>query len=236
MTVSAEGLTQLHELHIAYQEIQSQLDRGPKRIKAKEQQTALRSSELDQARTAYKATRVLSDQKGLELKTLEARLASMNSKLNMATSNKEFDAIRGQIQADEMAKSVLEDEGLEILEKVDLAQAHIKDCEEALKKSQEEEKLFREQFNSRSDELTREAARLESEITELSKIIPAEFQAQYQRVAANKGAECMAQIINNACQGCYFNLPQQAAIKIKTGHILFCTSCSALLYPSTRTN
>ncbi len=231
MTVSAVELGHLHQLHIEYQEVTGQLDRGPKRIKAKQQQTAQRIQELEEARTHYKAMRVSADQKNLELKTLEARIASMNSKLNQAASNKEYEAIKGQIMADEMAKSVLEDEGLEILDKVDLALKRVTECEEALKKAREEEKQFREQFDARANELTASSERLQGEIAKASRIIPAEFQEQFRRVSAGKGADCMALVVNGTCQSCYFNLPQQTAISIKTGHIVFCKSCSALLYP-----
>ncbi len=231
MTVSAKDLGHLHNLHIEFQEIMGQLDRGPKRIKAKQQQTAQKMQELDEARTALKHTKVSADQKNLELKSLETRISSMNSKLNQAASNKEYEAIKGQIMADEMAKSVLEDEGLEILERVDQAQARLKECEEGLKKAQDEEKLFRDQFDSKAADLNANAKRLEGEIAKASKVIPAEFQEQFKRVSANKGAECMAQLVNGTCQGCYFNLPAQAVITIKTGHIVFCKSCAALLYP-----
>ncbi|WP_459558119.1 zinc ribbon domain-containing protein [Lacunimicrobium album] len=232
MTVSAKDLGHLHNLHIEFQEIVGQLDRGPKRIKAKQQQTAQKMQELDEARATLKQTKVSAEQKNLELKSLETRISSMNGKLNQATSNKEFEAIKGQIMADEMAKSVLEDEGLEILDRVDVAYAKMKECEEALKKAQEEEKLFRDQFDSRAAELNASAKRLESEIVASSKVIPAEFQEQFRRVSANKGADCMAPLINGTCQGCYFNLPAQTVITIKTGHIVFCKSCAALLYPS----
>ena len=76
-----------------------------------------------------KDQRGASDRKSLDLKTNEAKIADLQTKLNTSTNNREYDIIRGQIDADSSANSVLEDEILESLEKVDLCQTDIREQE-----------------------------------------------------------------------------------------------------------
>ena len=59
------------------------------------------------------------DGKSLQLKSNEAKNLDLTAKLNAASSNKEYEIISSQIEADKMANSVLEDEILEALDKVD---------------------------------------------------------------------------------------------------------------------
>ena len=72
------------------------------------------------------------DQKQLQLKAGEEKIKDLKRKLNAAASNREYQILKEQIAADEMANSVLEDEILEALEKIDQFQAKIAEAEAAL--------------------------------------------------------------------------------------------------------
>ena len=63
--------------------------------------------------------RVAADQKQLQLKAGEEKIKDLKRKLNAAASNREYQILKEQIAADDMAKSVLEDEIIEALEKID---------------------------------------------------------------------------------------------------------------------
>ena len=125
MSAAAAGLKRLHELHLRLQELQQQLEHGPRQVKARQQILASKQAEIDAFKAELKQARMLADQKNLQLKTNESKIADLKAKLNQATSNREFDIIRSQIDADMMANSVLEDEILEVLEKVDQIQQKI---------------------------------------------------------------------------------------------------------------
>ena len=111
------------------QELQQKLEHGPRQVKARQQILARKQTEIDAFKAELKQARMVADQKNLQLKTNESKIADLKAKLNQATSNREFDIIRSQIDADTMANSVLEDEILEVLEKVDQIQQKISKAE-----------------------------------------------------------------------------------------------------------
>ena len=97
----------LHRLHLALHEVQEQLTRGPRQVKAREQLVVQAETELTAKKEQFKQLRVTSDRKSLDLKTNEAKIADLRGKLNACSSNREFDIIKGQIEADTVANSVV---------------------------------------------------------------------------------------------------------------------------------
>src|SRR5436190_2251669 len=119
MSATGAGLKQLHELHLQLREVQSQLEAGPRQIAARRQFQDKKQADLEVRRQKLKQLKMTADQKNLQLKSNETKIADLRAKQNTVTSNREYDILRGQIDADLMAKSVLEDEILEALEAVD---------------------------------------------------------------------------------------------------------------------
>ena len=135
------GLAELHRLLLDSKEVQEQIERGPRQLKVRQQTISQKQAELDAQRQKHKTLRMSADQRSLQLKSNETKIADLKVKLNQAASNREFDIIRAQIEADTVANSVLEDEILDALEKVDAAQIDIKRLEEELARAKADETL-----------------------------------------------------------------------------------------------
>src|SRR6516225_6061515 len=133
------GLAELHQLHLAAQEVQEQIERGPRQLKARQQAIGQKQAELEAQKQKHKTLRMNADQKSLQLKANEAKIGDLRVKLNQAASNREFDIIRAQMEADTVANSVLEDEILDSLEKVDAAHLAIKKLEEEVAQAKADE-------------------------------------------------------------------------------------------------
>ena len=119
MAVTAAALRELHRIHQQLTDLRERMERGPKQIKAREANLARLAEELTKLQAEHKAARVRSDQKQLLLKSGEEKIESLKVKLNAAASNREYQALKDQIAADQMAGSVLADEILEAMEKID---------------------------------------------------------------------------------------------------------------------
>src|SRR5689334_12613941 len=119
MSVTAGALRELHRIHTQLSDLRERLDRGPKQIKAREANVAKAEADLTQAKTDVKSAKVSSDQKQLLLRSGESKIEELKVKLNAAQSNREYQAFKDQIAAAEMAGSVLSDEILEAMEKID---------------------------------------------------------------------------------------------------------------------
>src|SRR4029079_17286130 len=119
MALTAAALRELHRIHRQLTDLSERKDRGPKQIKAREANLGRLGEELARVQAEHKAARMRSDQKQLLLKSGEEKVEGLKAKLNAASSNREYQALKDQIAADQMAGSVLADEILEATAKID---------------------------------------------------------------------------------------------------------------------
>lgn len=233
MAVS-NGLLILHDLHLKLHAVQEELEKGPRLIKAKENVLAKKQAELDLAKAKYTDQRKQADQKNLQLKTNEAKLADLNAKLNMASTNREFDILKGQIAADKMANSVLEDEILDCMEQVDLLKGKITEAEKVVAAAKDDVQKMTDHVAASEAGLKEKAAKLRPAVAEAETVIPKDFMATYRRLVLAHGAEALAVVENNVCTSCNVSLSPQQGVELRGGRFIFCISCGRLIYaPST---
>lgn len=228
--MTPESLKSLHDWHLELKSVNEQLDKGPKQLafrkrKIKEQEQVI---EAHQAR--LKELKLAVDRKNLDLKTLEKKLEDLQVKLNQASSNVEFDTFKSQIAADNVAKSVLEDEILEAFDGVENFEAEAPALDQKLQELLKEADDFAKKWEAEQATLTKQSADVQTHMKELEKGFKAEVAEQYRRVVKQQGAEAMASVEDGTCSGCYMGVTAQENIRLKSGEILFCKHCGALLY------
>ena len=219
----------MHDLRLKLREISDQLERGPRQIAAREQIIARKKDELEALRGRLKQMKVAADQKNLQLKSSEGRIYDLSGKLNIAANNREYEALRSQIAADTMAKSVLEDEILEALEKVDAVQIDVKKAELEVAGVEAELKKLIAEVQAKEAGLKEQAAALQTQVAEAEKVLPPDIVPQYRRLVAAYGADALAPVVNKSCSQCYVSLTTQLFLELKAGGIKFCT-CGRLMY------
>ena len=229
MSSISAGMKQLHDLRLKLREISDQLERGPRQIAAREQIIARKKDELEALRGRLKQMKVAADQKNLQLKSSEGRIYDLSGKLNIAANNREYEALRSQIAADTMAKSVLEDEILEALEKVDAVQIDVKKAELEVAGVEAELKKLIAEVQAKEAGLKEQAAALQTQVAEAEKVLPPDIVPQYRRLVAAYGADALAPVVNKSCSQCYVSLTTQLFLELKAGGIKFCT-CGRLMY------
>lgn len=223
------GLFFLHDLHLQLASVQDELNRGPRMIKAKENLLAKRQAELDAIKAQQTERRKLSDQKNLQLKSSEAKLADLRTKLNMCSSNREFDILKGQIAADEMANSVLEDEILDAMEQVDKVKLQITEAEKAVGAAKEEIGKAAAQVAAAEAGQKEKAEKLKLAVAGAEVILPDDVKLVYRRLVGAFGADALAAVDKGVCTACYVSLSPQQAVEVRSGKITFC-HCGKLIY------
>lgn len=230
MSTTHSGLKQLHDLHIELREVESELELGPRQIAARKQAFEKKQAELEARRQKLKQCKVAADQKNLQLKTNEAKIAELRTKQNTVTSNKEYDIYRGQIDADTMANSVLEDEIIEALEAVDRTQIELKQFEQEVAAVETDMKKLAGQIEQKIPGLKERSERLRAQVAETEKFLPDDVADKYRRLVQVHGADALASVENKSCSNCFLSLTQQMIMELKSGKLLFCKSCGRLLY------
>ncbi len=230
MSITAEALRELHRIHRQLSDLRSRLARGPKQIQMGDATVKRLEEELQQARDTAKQARIAADAKQLQLRQREARIADLKGKLNACSSNREYQALKEQIAADEQANRVLEDEILEALEKLDELQANIGRVEENLKRSENELATIRQRVADEQHVLEQELARVTANLEKAEAALPADFRVEYQRIAKARGEGALAPVEGDVCGGCFQTLTTQMQNELRMERPVFCKSCGCLLY------
>lgn len=226
----------LHRIHVQLRDLNERLERGPRQVKAHESNVARCEAELAQVRADTKAARVSTDQKQLLLKSAEVKIADLRNKLNQASSNREYQALLDQIAADEMASSVLADEILEALEKLDEFETRIAEAVQVVARAKEELAKVQHQVRDQQGLIEGDLRRLQSELQSAEHQLPADVRDVYQRMVKSKGSEAMAVVEGENCSGCHQTLTPNLLNSLLMDKIVVCQSCGRLLYlPEDRT-
>jgi predicted nucleic acid-binding Zn-ribbon protein len=230
MSSATGGLKELHDLHLQYADVESQLDSGPRQIRVREKIVAKKQAAIDAQKENLKELQKAADHKNLQFKTNEQHLVDLRVKLNQASSNKEFDIIKGQIDADTTANESLEDDYLEALETIDAGRQKLTELEGELKSAQTAVETAKQEVSTEKPKLEARMAELKTEIAEAEACIPNEIREDYRRLVAAKGSECLARVENYACTECFVEVSPQQKVLLRSAKATKCKSCGRVLY------
>ncbi|QDV43496.1 Putative zinc ribbon domain protein [Stieleria neptunia] len=223
-------LRRLHSLLLQIGDLEGQLARGPRQIKAGEGVVQASQETLDQAKQAVKAATLACDEKQLQLKSREDRIEGLKAKLNTASSNKEFDLLKEQIAADEQANSVQSDEIFEGLERIDELQEAVAVAERELAEKTAEHKKRVEAVENRMVVVQADLDHVRNELAKAEAEVPAAARSEYKRLTEGRGDEALAPIEDDSCGGCNQTLTTQMVDRVRLGFLTHCPACSSWLY------
>ena len=163
MAANIEALRVLHRIHIQLTDLRSRMDRGPIQLNAAAANVQRLKDCCEAAREALVRGKVAADEKQLHLQEREARIEKHQTNLNKAATNKEYQAIQEQIAADNQANSVLGDEILEALEKIDELDAQVNAANSELAQGEQEEQRVQQTVRDATPLLEADLARLTGE-------------------------------------------------------------------------
>ncbi len=232
MSVTAAALRELHRIHQQLAELRDRLERGPKQVRVREGNVTQLEARLAEARDRLKQTQMGVDRKQLDLKSGEQKIVDLRVKLNACSSNREYQALLEQIAAAEMAGSVLSDEILEGLERIDQLTASAKESEKNLASGKQELEKARQAIEQSAATIRTDLSRLEGELVEAERALPTELKSDYQRVVRSKGADSLAVAEDGVCTGCGQQITLNMQNELKLSKLVFCKSCGRLLYLS----
>lgn len=230
MTVTATALRELHRLHRQVTDLKSRLERGPRQIRAAEAVLQQADADLAATKETLTQTRVTADSKQLQLRQREDRIADLQIKLNQCNSNREYQALKEQIAADEQANSVLSDEILEALEKLDELQVELTRAQTQQADAAQQLDTLRGDLEARRGQLEAELQRVTAELAAAEQALPADFRVEYLRLARARGEDALAQVDDQTCSNCFHTLTTQTITDLVLGRPVNCRSCGAFLY------
>ncbi|MEW4455887.1 phospholipase [Bremerella sp. JC817] len=226
----SEVLQELHRIHRQLSDLRSRLARCPIRITAAENRVVAAEQVVVDVKESIKNTKMTADRKQLQLRESESKIGVIEGKLNAANTNEEFQIFKEQIAAAQMANSVMSDEILEALEKVDQLEVKLTEADKGVLNAKEDLAKIQNEVNQQRGVMETELARVLEILEGVEKDVPPDIRQDYKRVVKARGEEALASVVNNYCTQCNVQLRIQTVSDLKLGRPVFCSSCGALLY------
>lgn len=226
----AEALRTLHRIHRQLNDLKGRLARGPRLVKAHDASVAKLQQAHDEIKDEYQKLRMSVDQKQLQLNANEAEVKKREGQLLHAADNREYQALKDQIAADNMANSVLADEILEGMEEIDAMAGKVTEAEKALVKGKEDAEKAKATIAEERPTIEADIERLKGEMKEVETSLPPDFKEFYDRLVRNRGEDALALVEGQFCTGCNRQIPINRVNELMLGNPIVCMSCGRLLY------
>ncbi len=203
----------------------------PETIHRKEGEFTEKSVNLKKLEDDLKALLMKRKEKEGDLEAKEGAIKKYQQQLNQVKTNKEYTALKTEIERVKADNSLIEEAILNIFDEIDSGNKNISKEREFLKS--EEVKL-----NEEKKRLSEEEERIKTELEDLKKQreglcpkVDKNVLKKYERIVRSKDGLAVVTIVNDACQGCFRVLPPQAVNEVKMNEELrFCDNCARILY------
>ncbi|MDR1383284.1 MAG: hypothetical protein LBJ67_05485 [Planctomycetaceae bacterium] len=210
----------------------SRLSRGPKLIRLQESTVKQITARLEETRAEYHQLYQQAKFKEEQLTKREATLARRKTQMQEAKNNKEFQALKLQVSADETANSTLAEDALEAIEKAEKFAPNVAVIEQELQQVNETLKKTQESFSKEVPVIQASITQYSKRLKEAEKKLPGEFLNLYIRLARSMGGEqALASISSEQfCGGCRQIVPINFIAQVVQGKPVTCKSCGRILY------
>ena len=200
----------LAEMEAALQDLQAALD--------------TRNTILGELKKNYRAQEA-------EIQTHQARIQKRDVQLRAVKSNKDYQAILHEIKEIKRLISELEDQTIEGLEKIDLADVELRSAQEDVASEQENIREKQAVLQNQADAYCGRRKELSDERDHLFGRINAELKKLYQTSRSMAGKPAITEVRASICLGCNMNIPPQMYNELHRGNTLRnCPHCHRLIY------
>jgi predicted nucleic acid-binding Zn-ribbon protein len=225
-------LEQIHLIQNHLNDLNGNLRRVPLVLKAHEGNIQKQLANLAQINETYQKLKAEAKQKELEVAANDLALAKRKTQLQESKSNKEFQALQSQIKADEAARSVLDDEALEAIEKAEQYAVNVPVAETELKKLRELYEITKKKFIEEKPKIEEKISHFQKLLAAEEAKLPRDFSEIYNRLVRNVGGNEALAVVENQkyCGGCNHQIPINSLAQILQKKPIVCSSCARLLY------
>lgn len=168
-----------------------------------------------------------------EVEDKKAAIAKSRLKLNDVKTNQEYHAALAEIDNMKKAIEKLEEEQLEIMERVDVEKAREKELKERVAAEEKEFAKFKAEKEAERARLAAEADGFREERKGVAARLEASLLARYERIFKGREGKAVAELKNGFCLACHQMVLPQLAVEVRTGLAIHsCNHCNRFLYPS----
>jgi predicted nucleic acid-binding Zn-ribbon protein len=221
---------EIHRLRRHAQNLQEQLDRIPRQLKAQQGKVARQEEGLREAQEGFKKLKVAIQTKEKALKDRHGQIAKYQKQLNEVQSKKEYDALQAEIAGSKKDCQRLEDEILAGMVESDEKGAQLPELEKALGQARGELASFEQQAGVRRTDLQAQLTEALGQLKAVEAAVPEQVRVSYNRIVHSKGADALAAVRDRICTACHTEITVQARTDLGQELFVACRSCGRILY------
>jgi predicted nucleic acid-binding Zn-ribbon protein len=230
MAGPATILREIHRLRRHAKELQSEIERGPRLLRAQQAKITKQEEAVREAHDTLKRLKMTSHDKEGQLKATLQQISKHEKQLNEAGSKKEYDALKTEIAADKKKCQELEDEILGYIGEIEERTAQLPELDKAVQQAKSEYADFERNSQGRITDLTAELNRALAAIKEVESTLPGDVRPQYDRLVGARGEDAMAAVEHRTCMACYTEITAQSYNDLMLSQFVFCKNCGRALY------
>ncbi|HLJ96764.1 MAG TPA: C4-type zinc ribbon domain-containing protein [Gemmataceae bacterium] len=230
MAGPATILREIHRLRRHAKDLQAEIDRGPRLLKAQRTKVAKQEEALQGGHDTLKRLKMSSHDKEVQLKATLQQINKHENQLNEAGSKKEYDALKTEIAADKKKCQELEDEILGHMAEIEERTAQLPALEKAVQHAKAEYAEHEKNAQGRIAGLTEQLNKALADIQQIESTLPSDIRPQYDRLVAARGEDAMAAVEHRTCMACYTEITAQSYNDLMLSQFVFCKNCGRALY------
>lgn len=224
-------LIELQELDAEIQAKREEQDRQPEMLAALERRRAANKAEVDAVRESIESAQKNKRERDRDLEAGAQKVEKLKARTSEIKTNKEYQALLKEIETAEQENKAIEDDILNLMEKIDSAAKQIAEAEK--RAEEEESSILDEQRRIQAEQAKREEelkAREEERHASAARV-DSQLLARYQSLLNAAGGRAVVEARNESCSGCRMKIPPQVFVNIKKGEeIINCPYCHRILY------
>ncbi len=231
MIESIEVLKRLQSLNSKINELKEYQERRKQDVRKKKIQIEDKRTLTEKKHEEKLSRQKEIDRKELDLKTDEGEITKYNVQLNSIKTNKEYTALCTEIGSKKADMSILEDEILNTMSRLELVNEEYNKLQEDLRCEEDSLKDLIESVDADVKETDIEIEKIQNDQKKYIDALDENSLYHYNRLSNIKGGKAVVAVIGNVCGGCFMNITTQTLNSLMGGkELVFCQSCSRILY------
>ncbi len=231
MIESIEVLKRLQSLKSKINELKEHQERRKQDVQKNKNQIEDKKSLAEKKHEEKLSRQKEIDRKELDLKTDEGEITKYNVQLNSIKTNKEYTALCTEIGSKKADMSILEDEILNTMSKLESVNEEYNKLQEDLRREEESLENLIESVDADVKKTDIEIEEIQNDQKKYIDALDENSLKHYNRLSSIKGGKAVVAVIDNMCGGCSMKITAQTLNSLMGGkELVFCQSCSRILY------
>jgi predicted nucleic acid-binding Zn-ribbon protein len=223
-------LCELQKYDIRISDIKKKISKAPFLMKEKTKSLENKKSATETKKKNFVKLNSLRKEKEVALDLKEKAINAHSAELNRVKSNDAYKEVLLKIEKAGSDKNVIENEILELMDKIEKESVIVKFAEDELKEFEKTIKNEISRFENFIKNLEKELITVEKEREEYKLKISKTILMQYESLRGGRDGRGICFINNESCEGCGMMLrPQLVNQSYKCHELVFCDNCSRIL-------